>query len=172
VEDSTAGDALESLRPLIKPEKYGEAKQIIMQVVSKSHSGPIPSADELEHLERITPGLADRVVAMAEKEQDMRHGTTRDVVTKEFALRGRGQFFALIALFALLAVVCYIAYLGDPKNAMLLGIGTIGAVVAIFVTGRWFDSSENETDGPSNDTTKVRNNNQKSLPKNNKPKRR
>jgi uncharacterized membrane protein len=156
----------------LKPEKIGEAKLILTRVVSKSHSGPIPSAEELEHLESVKPGLADRVVTMAEKEQNNRHNTTDTLINKEFSLRNKGQNLAIMALTLLLITVGYIAYLGDTKSAALLGGGTIAAVVSIFITGRLFDSSGNSNEEPVSEKPQPRNNNQKSLPKNNKPKRR
>jgi hypothetical protein len=63
-EEGAADEALERLKPYLLPEKTGEAKIVLTQVVSKSHSGPIPSAEELEHLERVLPGLANRVVSV------------------------------------------------------------------------------------------------------------
>lgn len=40
-------------------------------------SGPIPSADALESYERILPGLAERIVGMAEREAKERHWKDR-----------------------------------------------------------------------------------------------
>ena len=145
---------------------------ILTRVVSKSHSGPIPSAEELEHLDHVIPGAADRVFTMAEKEQNHRHNTTDVLIDKEFSLRNKGQNLAIMALTLLLATVGYIAYLGDTKSAAMLGAGTIVAVVSIFITGRWFDSSGSSNEEPVSEKPQARNNNQKNLPKSNKAKRR
>jgi uncharacterized membrane protein len=156
----------------LKPDTIGKAKVILTRVVSKSHSGPIPSADELEHLERVQSGLADRVVTMAEKEQNHRHVTTTALISKEFSLRNKGQNLAIAGLALILSIVGFIAYLGDTKYAALLGGGTIVAVVSLFITGRWFDSSEVSNEEPVSEKPQQRNNNQKSFPKSNKSKRR
>lgn len=156
----------------MKPEKIGEAKLILTRVVSKSHSGPIPSAEELEQLERVTPGLADRVVVMAEKEQNHRHVTTDTLIAKEFFLRDKGQNLAIVFTTLLLLTVGFIAYLGDTKSAAMLCGGTLVAGVSIFVTTRWFDSSGSSNEEPVSEKPQPRNNNQKNLPKNNKAKRR
>lgn len=145
---------------------------ILTRVVSKSHSGPIPSAEELEHLEHVIPGAADRVFTMAENEQNHRHNTTDVLIDKEFSLRNKGQNLAIMALTLLLATVGYIAYLGDTKSAAMLGAGTIVAVVSIFITGRWFDSSGSSNEERVSEKPQARNNNQKNLPKSNKAKRR
>jgi uncharacterized membrane protein len=144
----------------------------LTQVVSKSHSGPIPSAEELGALETVLPGLADRVVSMAEREQSHRHVTTALMVEKEFSLRRNGQTLALIALFMLLATVFWLAWLGDSKAAAWLGAGTIVAVVSIFVTGRVTDvKDEGFNEQPQEKPASPRQN-QNRLPKNRQPKKR
>ncbi|MBV8971971.1 MAG: DUF2335 domain-containing protein [Sphingomonadaceae bacterium] len=119
--------------------------RLIMRVVSKTHSGPIPSADELEHLERVQPGPAERCIAMAEREQAHRHPVEAKVVTTEIALRGRGQLFALIALIVLIAAVAYLASLGLGTTAASLGAATIVGVVAVFITGCHYDAAGERT---------------------------
>lgn len=159
----------------MRQDKIGDAKIVLTQVVSKSHSGPIPSAEELEHLERVLPGLANRVVSMAETEQNARHSTTQNIISKEFALRSRGQWLAILAMCLLLVTVSFIAWLGDTQSAAWLGGATIIGVVSVFVTGRWFDAAEAEADAlpsPVVPKDKKQPHNQKRLPRNSKPKRR
>ncbi len=155
----------------MRPDKTGEAEIVLTQVVSKYHSGPIPPADELEHLERVQKGLADRVVSMAEKEQNMRHTITEKIIDKEFSLRRNGQMYGLIALSLLLCAVGYIAYLGDTKSATFLGSATIIGVVSIFVLGLWIDTDDEETEIPEKNDSELKSRNKKRLPKNNKSKR-
>jgi len=49
-------------------EKTGE-----ISVYQKIHLGPLPSPETLERYEKICQGAADRIITMAEKEQDYRH---------------------------------------------------------------------------------------------------
>lgn len=79
---------------------------------------------------------------MAEREQVHRHLIDDKIVTREFSLRGTGQYLALVALIGLLSVVSFLAYLGDTVSAAALGSATIVGVVAVFVTGRSFDAKE------------------------------
>ncbi len=73
LEEEATRRALDELRPLLKPDKAQEADRVLTRimtrVVSKTHIGPIPSAAELEHLDRVQPGFANRCVEMAEREQ-------------------------------------------------------------------------------------------------------
>src|SRR6266568_1571715 len=41
------------------------------RIQGKFFSGPIPPASELEHYERVKPGLAERIVSMAERQLTM-----------------------------------------------------------------------------------------------------
>lgn len=140
--DADAEAALKQLQPFLRPEKTQDARLILTRIVSKVHRGPIPSAEELDHLERVLPGSAIRCFEMAEREQTHRHSIDDKIVTREFSLRGRGQYLALIGLIGLLGVVCFLAYLGDTVSAAALGSATIVGVVAVFVTGRSFDAKE------------------------------
>lgn len=140
--DADADAALKQLRPFLKPDKAKDAKLVLTRIVSKVHRGPIPSAEELDHLEQVLPGSANRCFEMAEREQSHRHSIDDKIVTREFSLRTRGQNLALVGLIGLLAVVCFLAYLDDTVSAAALGSATIVGVVAVFVTGRSYDVKE------------------------------
>lgn len=140
--EADADAALKQLRPFLKPEKTQDAKLILTRIVSKVHRGPIPSAEELDHLERVLPGSANRCFEMAEREQSHRHAIDDKIVSSEFSMRSRGQTLALAGLAGLLTAVCFLAYLGDTISAAALGSATIVGVVAVFVTGRSYDVKE------------------------------
>jgi uncharacterized membrane protein len=151
-EGQAADAAFEQLRPLLKPEKTKEARLVLTRMVSKSHSGPIPSAEELELLEHVLPGAANRCFEMAEREQAHRHVMGESIVTKEFSLRGRGQWLAIFALVCLLGMVGWLAYLGDTKAAAWLGAATIVGVVSVFVTGKFIEQRDVADDEPPSST--------------------
>ncbi len=166
-ENGAADEALEKLKPFLKPDKAKDARLVLTRIVSKSHSGPIPSAEELEHLEQVLPGAANRCFEMAEREQAHRHEIGTSIVTKEFSLRGRGQWLAIAGLIFLLSGVAYLGYLGDTKSAAALGIATIIGVVSMFVSGTWI---ENRGEAPEvsrdNDQKKLPNQSSVTKPKN------
>lgn len=145
---SGESELIESLKPYLKtgtePEAISTVRRYTFQ--HKLHIGPIPPAEELEHLERIHPGLADRCMNMAEKEQAHRLSLDSAILSKEFTLKSTGQWLALAALALLVTVTAYLAYLGFGKESAYLGVGTIVGVVAIFVTGRHLESRALEAD--------------------------
>lgn len=51
-------------------------------------------------------------------------------------MKGRGQWFALLALILMLSVVGMMAYWGHPVSAATLGTGVVIGVVALFLGQR------------------------------------
>lgn len=120
------------------------------------HQGPLPPAEELERLERVLPGSADRYFQIAEREQTHRHRMESTVVRREFGLRSLGQWLALAALCLVILAVCYIAQLGDTASAAAFGTATVLGVVAIFATGRRYDAKEAEAENAPGESTQSR----------------
>lgn len=107
------------------------------------HMGPLPDPRQLAAYDEVLPGLANRIVEMAELEQQHRHGLERVELTQPYNLAQRGQAFGLILAVLVLAFGCLLIVTGSP----ILGAGVVGldlvALVAVFVTGR----SSNEGGG-------------------------
>lgn len=140
-------DAFEKLRPMLRPDKTREARVVLTRAISKFHSGPIPSAEEMEHLEQVHPGAADRCFRMAEKEQDHRHACERDIIKMEFSFRGRGQWFAMATVALLLCAVAYLAFLGDTRSAAVLGTATLVGLVTAWTASKYIDNKTDEISG-------------------------
>lgn len=70
-----------------------------MSVTHKA-SGPLPLASEFDAYERTFPGSAERILTMAEKEQDRRITWDKEALGAEIKDRKRGHYLAFIlALF-------------------------------------------------------------------------
>ncbi len=142
-----AEEALEGLRPLILPGKESEAS-VVLEAYFESHRGPLPAARELRSYDLVLPGAAERIVAMAEREQLHRHSLEGRIVTTETNLRGRGQIFALGALTLTLSVVALFGFLGAAGPGAWMGGTVIVGVVAAFLGQRYFQRTSNESDEP------------------------
>lgn len=79
-----------------------------------SFEGPLPPPEILSHYEDITPGLADRIVALAENEAKHRHEMDANIVhagvenqKQQIAIIKRGQFFGFgaLTLFSILGIL-------------------------------------------------------------------
>lgn len=131
-------EIIERLERYIQPGRENEAARVVQSMlVQQSHSGPLPPAREFRIYESVLPGAADRIIAMAEREQVHRQGLETKVVGEDLSIKRSGQLLSLFALFMMLAVVTIFAYLGHPGAGATLGTGVIVAVIAIFHGQKW-----------------------------------
>lgn len=130
-------EAFEELKPLLRPGTEDEAEVLLESlIVRESHQGPLPPARELKNYDLALPGAAERIVAMAEREQSHRHGLESTMVNAEADLKKRGQWIALAALVAMLAIVAYFGFLGQAGAGAALGSAIIVGVVVAFLGQR------------------------------------
>lgn len=125
--------------------------QIAQQTIT---TGPIPSAYEIESYERVLPGSADRILSMAEKNQQRRHESEQsaDEVNRllktanaEAVLASarasdaaseearRSQFMAFTIVILFLGCSVTLALLGKEIAASVLGGGVLVALVTTFL---------------------------------------
>ncbi|QOE08393.1 DUF2335 domain-containing protein [Pseudomonas asiatica] len=135
-----------------------EAKKIISSVVSTAiikseerHSGPLPSPKQLKQYEECHPGLAERIVTMAEKEQAHRHKTIDSMEAfRKGALEHvsgrdrRGQYLGAVLVLAVLAFCFYLVDKGSPRVAGWVAAITLVGLAGVFVTGRFKRTSEDK----------------------------
>ena len=122
-------------------------------VAQQHHSGPLPSPDTLARYEQLMPGLADRIVQMAEREQE--HAITAqqkalesDIRAREATLRlqNRGQSFALTVVFVSLGVAVVLALMGHDGPAAAIGGVMLGGVAAAFLGARFISPAGKKTE--------------------------
>lgn len=119
-----------------------------------AHSGPLPDPLVLKTYEQVLPGLAERIVKMAEGEVDHRHqieheeqmhrhkvddevlSLNRDAINIDAKERKRGQTYGLIiAMAGLIASVISVS-LNAQATASIIGGTTVVGLVTVFVTGK------------------------------------
>lgn len=128
---------LTDILEVVPPDDRGRIVEIIEQ--RQSHSGWLPPPQLLREYEDILPGLAERIVALPEREQQHRHKVIEKAMVDDGELKRRGQNYALISLFALLAVAVLLIALGEYRWGAMIAIFGIAGVVGIFVTGKVAD---------------------------------
>jgi uncharacterized membrane protein len=107
----------------------------VSQSIRAVRSGPLPDAAELQRYNQITPGLADRIVAMAEKEQGHRHSLQTTVVAGEHKRQARGQLYALAAT-VVLSGVATTALMHGAEKIGCTALGVIAACIGAFLLER------------------------------------
>ncbi len=95
-------------------------------------SGPLPPPEVLAQYENITPGAAERIFFMAEKNQRIREKT----VNQEHERKTRGQHYALLVVLAALGVCAFASFNGDSWTASVLGGVTVCSLAVVFVLER------------------------------------
>lgn len=98
--------------------------------------GPIAHPRHLEHYEKVCPGAADRIIAMAENEQTARNDWVSKNQSAEHADKQRGMYCGLVAFFVLIAAAVFCGWIGQPiLGGSFLATGVLGAV-GLFINGR------------------------------------
>lgn len=135
--------------PLPHPSDSGG--MIATKIVA--HSGPLPAPEVLEHYDRIETGLAGRIVAMAESEQEHRHRMDSELVELQrldigsyYRESRRGQYFALGTVAIVGFVAFFLAYLGHPASAATLMGATLVGLVYVFIKGRQAEAPEKDAE--------------------------
>ncbi len=108
-----------------------------------THVGPIPSPAALAEYEKALPGLADRVVKMAEDESLHRRELEKQIVQAQVedgrAARNDQKLGQKSGLsIAILVVLCGFGAicLGHPVSGTVLAGGSLVSLVGVFVYGR------------------------------------
>lgn len=100
------------------------------------HFGPLPSPEMLKEYDAVLPGGAERIFAMAEKEQSARLKYNHGALSGEINLDRRGQWMGFSIAIIILAMAAVFAWKGNTTFAgTLVAIDLIG-LVSVFVLGR------------------------------------
>ncbi len=119
-------------------------------VTKQLYAGPIPPASELQKYETILPGLANRIMTMAETQSNHRQECEKIVLQNDtsrlnaeiFHQRRRdceakiGQFSALLITFGFIISGSYVATHGSPLTGGFISIAALASIVTAFIRGR------------------------------------
>jgi hypothetical protein len=123
------GPALANVSPGVSEHRPAESRgpsRPITSIISAHWSGPLPPPAELEKIDQIIPGGADRLLRMAEKEQTHRIGDAK-----------RGQYLGWSLAAGAVAAAAVVSLCHGPweVSVALVGIPVLGAVQAL-IQGR------------------------------------
>lgn len=109
--------------------------ELMAQGIEVAHAffaGPLPPPDALGEYDMVIPGLADRVVRMAEDEARHRQRTESRLVRLSEA--GLASAFVLAGLIA--GGGLYAAVLGAELTGVAAVMATVSALVSVFLVGQ------------------------------------
>lgn len=111
-----------------------ESVQIIQQL--RHFAGPLPSPENLLNYDKIIPGTANRIIEMAEKNQEQRLYIDKIMAESDVKKSLRGQIFGFAVAVIAFTVATVCAFL-NQKEIGIAAIGfTLVSIVSIFVLGR------------------------------------
>jgi len=119
-------------------------KEVVRRLIAEAwrFAGPLPPPEFFAEYNRILPGSAERILAMAEREQAHRHKTVNHGQTNEHVLAKRGQVIAgglggMIILVGALGV-----YLGRPLEGLGAVLVAAASLLAVFFVSNRAERSQ------------------------------
>lgn len=126
------GDSFEGMSPLVQA-----AVVKLSQEVKESFSGPLPHPDHLKNYEEIQPGLADRIVKMAEIQVQHNIDASKAQQKDDNGYRRRGMNFGMFALILMIALAAYCVFEGERVIAgIVFGGGLMWTIVHLFIENK------------------------------------
>ena len=108
------------------------------------YSGPLPDPNSLAMYEDISPGFANRLIVMAEKEQKERIllnnkiiDIEAEMIKQDTSIIKRGQWFAFFSVLLIVLLSSYGFYLGYSKETAQISIGVIVALAGVFAVTKF-----------------------------------
>jgi uncharacterized membrane protein len=110
--------------------------QAVRYAATSYHSGPLPDPDTLFQYNEIAPGAADRIIAMAEREQRHRHETDRALVRMHSRNTAGGLVSATLIGLAAIGGGAYGMVNGGDIAGAGVALGGLASLVWVYVTGK------------------------------------
>ena len=105
-------------------------------------SGPLPHPDILKGYDEVCPGAADRIIRMAESQQQHRRDIEARVVSGNVKAQARGQHYALIVLVAFAVIGGALLFMGKSTDGLVTMITPLVGVAGLFIYGRREQANE------------------------------
>lgn len=105
----------------------------VIQVQQTQISGPIPAPEIIAGYERILPGSADRIIKMAEKEQEHRHGMERTNTKMTAAIIILGQFLGFTIGISGIVGGIYLVLHDKPITGFSIFFASLATLVGVFL---------------------------------------
>ena len=118
-----------------QPVKHSDSKTEAQLLIQKSelHSGPLPHPDILNRYNEVVPGAAERILKMAENEQEHRLSMDKKATKNVIIMGYLGIIFAFCSVILLSGLVYYALSKELGTAAGIIGGGAIASVASVFI---------------------------------------
>jgi uncharacterized membrane protein len=107
-----------------------------VQVQGTHYSGPLPPPEILAKFDQVLPGSAERIIAMAERNQAHRHTLEETVIPANVRNERRGQIIAGIIYLATLGCGTFLVYVGRDTAGLVTMLSTTVTFAGLFLYSR------------------------------------
>ncbi len=130
----------------VDPDHRAVLIHYFRQTHLSSFTGPIPPPEVLQGYENVKQGFADRILTMAEKQQDHRISSESKMIKESANETSRGQWFGFIIAISFLVGAVILGLTGHEWLGGVIGGGTLVSLVTVFLTNRPAKKSEDVDD--------------------------
>lgn len=112
-----------------------DRNEILTAAISEEllrYKGPLPSPKHFEAYENVLPGSADRILKMAEAEQQERHNNNRRMIEAQISEFKKGQIIGAILVLLLIVVGGVLGFYGHDVLAGIV-LTAMVSVAIVFV---------------------------------------
>ena len=123
-----------------RPDSLREDDRLVAQeetLLVEAHMGPLPAPRTLAGYEEVTPGSAERIIVMAEKQQEHDHAMQRSAQAYGATTGKRGQIFGFVVALAGLGLGTYLLAIDKSLWGVAAAFGPFVGLVGLFIWGQW-----------------------------------
>lgn len=142
--NEVSGNIEEILEELEKKPR-DEQKELLIRIIQREehHRGPLPHPRILEGYETTCPGAADRIIKMAEKQQEHRMSMEKSVVSAGNRDSKLGIICGTIVCLAVIIAGVIMTFVADSAAVgAFLSLSGLGSLVGTFIYGTRSNSKE------------------------------
>ena len=136
--DEVLEEIISSGMPIEELEQQLQPREVINAIRSE-FSGPLPPPAILKQYDEIEPGLANRIVCMAEKEQEHRHGCENKCVKADSrdSLLGIVSAFLICVsmIYAGVKIVLGVPHISGLLSGSVISLAGFGGVIGVIIRG-------------------------------------
>ena len=137
--ESEPGDGHEE-----EPAGASPGQRVITRQVSTSFKGPLPPPEVLEQFDRVVPGSAERIIAMAEQQSQHRRALEQKVISSDILNSRLGLIFGFVLGLVGVGGGIYAIVIGQAGVGSFISLGALATLAGVFVYGSKQRKSERE----------------------------
>lgn len=120
--------------PEVVDDETNDNNHAIIQHASiiETYSGPLPPPDDLKKYNEAAPDAAERIIKMAENEQQHRHDKEKKAIDISAKFERQGQWFGFIISIVSLIGGFIMIYFDKTGIGTLFGVGGISSLIFPF----------------------------------------